>query len=146
MVAEQTASSLVVASAPGRVMKVIADFDNYPGWAKGVRSAKILSHHTDGRAREVEFVLDAAPIKDEYVLSYEWEGDERVAWSLVRATMLTSMQGSYTLASLGNSTEVTYQLAVEVSIPMIGLLKRKAEKVVIDTALRGLKRRVETGG
>jgi hypothetical protein len=27
---------------------------------------------------------------------------------------------------------------------MIGMLKRKAEKVIIDTALRGLKRRVES--
>ncbi|MEP7333221.1 MAG: cyclase, partial [Terracoccus sp.] len=30
-----------------------------------------------------------------------------------------------------------------VKIPMIGLLKRKAEKVIIDTALKGLKKRVE---
>ena len=27
---------------------------------------------------------------------------------------------------------------------MIGMLKRKAEKVIIDTALKGLKKRVET--
>jgi hypothetical protein len=29
---------------------------------------------------------------------------------------------------------------------MIGMLRRKAEKVVIDTALKGLKKRVESGG
>ena len=43
-------------------------------------------------------------------------------------------------------TEVTYRLAVEVSIPMIGMLRRKAEKVIIDTALKGLKKRVEALG
>ena len=39
---------------------------------------------------------------------------------------------------------MTYRLAVDVSIPMIGMLKRKAEKVIIDTALKGLKKRVES--
>jgi hypothetical protein len=29
---------------------------------------------------------------------------------------------------------------------MIGMLKRKAEKVIIDTALKGLKKRVESQG
>jgi hypothetical protein len=35
-------------------------------------------------------------------------------------------------------------LAVEVSVPIIGMLRRKAEKVIIDTALKGLRRRVES--
>jgi len=38
---------------------------------------------------------------------------------------------------------VTYRLAVDVKIPMLGMLKRKAEKVIIDTALKELKKRVE---
>ena len=32
---------------------------------------------------------------------------------------------------------MTYRLAVDVKIPMLGMLKRKAEKVIIDTALEG---------
>jgi hypothetical protein len=32
---------------------------------------------------------------------------------------------------------------VDISIPMIGMFKRKAEKVIIDTALKDLKKRVE---
>ena len=35
-------------------------------------------------------------------------------------------------------------LALDVSIPLIGMLKRKGEKILIDTALKGLKRRVES--
>jgi hypothetical protein len=31
-----------------------------------------------------------------------------------------------------------------VSVPIIGMLRRKAEKVIIDTALKGLRRRVES--
>ena len=42
------------------------------------------------------------------------------------------------------STEVTYRLAVDIAIPMIGMLKRKAEKLITDTALKELKKRVES--
>ena len=90
-------------------------------------------------------MLEAAPIRDQYDLGYDWDGDRSVSWHLVeRGSMLTSMDGSYELEPVGDdSTRVTYQLSVDVSIPMLGMLKRKAEKVIIDTALKGLKRHVE---
>jgi ribosome-associated toxin RatA of RatAB toxin-antitoxin module len=145
--AEQTTSSLVISADPGSIMGVIADFDSYPLWAQGVKKADVVHDGADGRAKEVYFELDASPIKDAYTLSYDWRGDESVTWTLVQGKMLKRMEGAYELADHGDgSTEVTYRLAVEISIPMIGMLRRKAEKVIIDTALKGLKRRVESLG
>ena len=142
--ADLTTSSILISADAGSVMDVIADFGAYPTWAKGVKSAEVLTEYDDGRAGEVAFVLDAAPIKDEYTLAYDWDGDRQVTWSLVEAKMLKSMEGAYILAPQGDQTQVTYQLTVDLSIPMIGMLKRKGEKVVIDTALKGLKNRVES--
>ena len=110
-----------------------------------VKSAEVLSSGPDGRAAQVKFQLDAGPVKDEYVLEYDWTGDERVDWHLVRASMQRSQQGSYVLVPRGGSTEVTYHLAVDLVIPMLGMLKRKAEKMIMDTALKELKKRVESG-
>ncbi|MFY9916062.1 MAG: SRPBCC family protein [Nocardioidaceae bacterium] len=141
--ADQTTSSIVISADPATVMAVIADFASYPTWAKGVKSAEVLTEYDDGRAGEVAFVLDAAPIRDEYTLSYDWDGDRQVTWTLVEASVLKSMEGAYILQAKGDETEVTYQLAVDLKIPMIGMLKRKGEKVIIDTALKGLKNRVE---
>jgi ribosome-associated toxin RatA of RatAB toxin-antitoxin module len=144
--AEQTSSSITIAAAPATVMTVIADFESYPDWATGVEEAKVLSTDSEGRAEQVRFVLNASPIKDTYTLTYDWAGDKQVSWRLVEASMLKALDGTYTLAPVGeDQTEVTYKLRVDVSIPMIGLLRRKAEKVIIDTALKGLKQRVETG-
>lgn len=142
--ADQTTSSIKILAEPSVVMDVIADFESYPAWAKGVKSATVLTEYEDGRAGEVEFVLDAAPIKDQYTLTYDWDGDEQVTWSLVEAKMLKAMEGAYILKGVADGTEVTYQLAVDLTIPMIGMLKRKGEKVIIDTALKGLKQRVES--
>ena len=87
-----------------------------------------------------------APIKDEYTLSYVWDGDRQVTWTLVQGKMLRSLDGAYVLdETTPGRTEVTYRLALDVSIPLIGMLKRKGEKILIDTALKGLKKRVESG-
>jgi ribosome-associated toxin RatA of RatAB toxin-antitoxin module len=143
--AEQTTSSIVISAEPEAVMAVIADFEAYPSWAQGVKKAEPVEQGPGGRAEQVYFELDASPIKDAYTLSYDWNGDESVTWSLVEGKMLKAMDGAYELSDRGDgSTEVSYRLAVDISIPMIGMLKRKAEKVIIDTALKGLKKRVES--
>jgi carbon monoxide dehydrogenase subunit G len=144
--AEQTTSSIVISADPATVMAVIADFESYPVWAQGVKKAEPLAagDRADGRPSQVYFELDASPIKDAYTLAYDWHGDRSVSWHLVQAKMLKAMDGAYELEPQGDSTEVTYRLAVDIAIPMIGMLKRKAEKVVIDTALKGLKKRVES--
>ncbi|MET1059029.1 MAG: SRPBCC family protein [Nocardioides sp.] len=143
--AEQTTSSIVVDAPPASVMAVIADFPAYPAWAKGVKTADVRSTNADGSADQVYFELDVSPIKDEYTLAYDWDGDRQVTWKLVQGKMLRALDGAYVLRDLGDgSTEVTYRLALDVSIPLIGMLKRKGEKILIDTALKGLKKRVES--
>jgi ribosome-associated toxin RatA of RatAB toxin-antitoxin module len=143
---DQTTSSIAIAAEPSAIMAVIADFDAYPQWAQGVKTAEVVKG-PDERPEQVHFELDASPIKDSYTLAYDWNGDDSVTWTLVEGRMLRAMDGAYELRDVGDgSTEVTYRLAVDISIPMIGMLRRKAEKVIIDTALKGLKKRVESRG
>ena len=145
--AEQTRSSVLVDASPSRAMGGIADFPRYPEWAQGVHACEVREIRPDGRAREVYFELEATPIRDSYTLVYDWQGDDAVTWALSAAgRMLRRLDGAYRLSAVGGGTEVTYDLAVELGIPMIGMLKRKAEKVIIDTALRGLKTRMEGSG
>jgi carbon monoxide dehydrogenase subunit G len=141
---DQTTGEIVIAAAPAEIMAVIADFDAYPDWATGVKQTEVVADGPNGRAEQVRFVLDATPIRDEYVLAYVWDGDDSVTWTLAEGRMIKAMDGAYLLRDNGDgSTRVTYKLAVDVAIPLIGLLKSKAEKVIIDTALKGLKKRVE---
>ena len=143
--ADATTSSITIAAPPDKVMAVIADFPAYPEWAEQVKNVEVLSSGDDGRAERVKFTMDAGPIKDTYTLDYTWAPDGRsVSWTLVKGQMQKRQNGSYTLVPSGTETTVTYSLAVDLNIPMIGMLRRKAEKVIIDTALKGLKRRVES--
>ncbi|MFG2562244.1 SRPBCC family protein [Streptomyces sp. NPDC048496] len=144
--AEHTSSTITIEAAPADVMGVIADFDRYPEWTGEVKEADVLAKDEQGRAEKVRLVLDAGAIKDDHTLAYTWTGDHEVSWTLVKSQMLRAIDGSYALAPLGDGsrTEVTYRLTVDVKIPMLGMIKRKAEKVIIDRALAGLKKRVES--
>lgn len=146
MVDQSTQSIVIEAPAP-EVMAVISDFAAYPEWAEAVKETEVLSTTDDGRAERVRFVLDAGVVKDTYVNVYEWAEDGlSVSWRLERGQVQKSQRGSYRLRPVSDRrTEVTYSLAVDLAIPMIGMFKRKAEKMIMDTALKELKRRVEAG-
>ncbi|MBR7743145.1 SRPBCC family protein [Phycicoccus sp. BSK3Z-2] len=145
--ADRTQSSVDIAADPGQVLDVIAAFEAYPEWADQVKECHVLSEDGDGWADQVEFVLDAGAIKDQYTLEYDWavgeDGSGVISWHLVRANLLKGLTGSYTLEEVPAGTRVTYDLEVDLTMPMIGMLKRKAEKHIITTALTELKKRVE---
>jgi hypothetical protein len=143
--ADKTSSSIAVSASRETVMAVIADFGSYPDWATGVRSTEVLEAGPEGRPLRVRFGLDAGVIRDSYVLAYEWDGDNAVRWQLREpGSMVTEMSGAYVLTDDGPGTKVSYELAVGTRVPMIGPLKRRAEKTIITTALKGLKSRVES--
>jgi hypothetical protein len=95
----------------------------------------------------VRFELDAGMIRDRFVLGYRWDGDERVRWELAEhGSVISAMSGAYILAERGGGTEVSFELTAGLRIPVPGLVRRRAEKAIIDTALRGLKSRAEAAG
>jgi uncharacterized membrane protein len=141
--AEQSTQSIVVDAPAADVMAVIADFPSYPQWVAAAKKVEVEETGDDGRARRVHFVLDAGAVKDDYVLEYDWDGDRQVSWNLVQGQMQKRQEGSYTLIETGGRTEVTYKITIDLSIPMLGMIKRRAEKVILDTALKELKKRVE---
>jgi ribosome-associated toxin RatA of RatAB toxin-antitoxin module len=140
-VADQTSASIDIAATPDAVMAVIADFEHYPEWVDSMKSAQVLTS-AGGKPKTVRMVLDHSLVKDDYVLEYAWKA-QQLSWKLVKGSLLKTMDGSYVLKPKGSGTTVTYTLSVDANMPMIGMFKRKAEKTIIDGALKGLKKRVE---
>ncbi|WP_306359366.1 SRPBCC family protein [Nocardia sp. CC227C] len=143
--ADRTQRSIVIDAPSDRVMAVIADLESYPEWVAAARAVDILEKGSDGRARTARFVLDAGVVKDTYTLAYRWRPDGKaVSWTLVSGDLQKAQDGTYELIDLPDGgTQVVYELTVDLNIPMIGMFKRKAEKVITDTALKELKKRVE---
>ncbi|MGV0744600.1 SRPBCC family protein [Mycolicibacterium sp. XJ870] len=142
--ADKTTQTIYIDADPSTVMDVIADIGSYPEWVKEYKEAEVLEADDEGYPKTARLVLDAAVLKDTMVLAYVWPPDHKsVTWSLVSSSLLRSLEGAYRLAPKGSGTDVTYELSVDLMIPMIGLLKRKAERRLTDTALKDLKKRAE---
>jgi ribosome-associated toxin RatA of RatAB toxin-antitoxin module len=143
-VADSTAQTIYIDADPKTVMDVIADIGSYPQWVSEYKETEVLEADDDGYPKTARLLLDATVLKDTMVLSYDWQPDRAsVRWHLVSSSLLRSLNGAYRLSPKGSGTDVTYELSVDLLIPMIGLLKRKAERRLTDTALKDLKKRVE---
>lgn len=142
--ADKTSQTIYIDADPSTVMDVIADIGSYPDWIAEYQETEVLEIDADGYPKTARLVLDASVLKDTMVFAYVWPADRKsVTWSLVSSSLLKALEGAYRLAPKGSGTEVTYELSVDLVIPMIGLLKRKAERRLIDSALKDLKKRVE---
>lgn len=142
--ADRTAQTIYIDADPRTVMDVIADIASYPEWVSEYTETEVLETDEAGYPKVARLVLEAAVLRDTMVLEYDWAPDrESVRWSMLSSTLLKSLDGAYRLTPHGTGTDVTYELSVDLLVPMIGLLKRKAERRLTETALKDLKRRVE---
>lgn len=144
---DSSTQSIVVSGTPARIAEIIADFTSYPDWVSAVQKAEVREEYEDGYASRVRFVMDAGVLKDDYVLEYEYAEDlSRIEWRLVEPSKVQKSQhGAYDIEDNGDGTvTVTYSLTVELGIPMLGMLRRRAEKMIMDTALKELKKRAES--
>jgi ribosome-associated toxin RatA of RatAB toxin-antitoxin module len=145
--ADRTRASIEIGAPADAVMAVIADLQTYPAWTGEVKKAEVLQTDPEtGRASRAVLTIDGGALRDRQELAYTFEGDHAVRWSLVKGDMLRSLEGAYTLtpSADGGATTVEYTLAVDTKIPLLGMMKSKMEKVIIDRALAGLKKRVES--
>jgi carbon monoxide dehydrogenase subunit G len=143
--AERAEGSTEIASTPEEILEVIVDFDAYPSWA-GVKTATILEKDEDGWPRKVSMSLSQMGFDANYTLEYDYYDDYGgLSWVSVEASGAPKeVEGEYVLEPVGDArTRVTYRLAIDLAMPVPGFVKRQGEKQAINTALGGLKKRVE---
>lgn len=141
--ADHAHESIVIQGDPATIMAVIADFGAYPQWAGPVKRTEVLEPGEDGRARKVRIDVELMGLSDRYVNEYIWDGDSKVSWTMLEGSSQKSQVGSYTLEPGAKGTKVTYDLTVEIAIPVPGLIRRRIQGKVVDAALKDLKKRVE---
>jgi uncharacterized membrane protein len=145
-VAETANERIRIDASPQRCYEVATDFEQYPKWAKDVKQAKVLERDDEGRGRKVEYRAAAMGRSIRYVLDYDYEeAPGAFSWELVEGDMLRRLDGRYGFQPDDDATRVTYELVVDLSVPMPGLIKRRAAGLIMGSALRELKREVERG-
>jgi hypothetical protein len=142
---EFSKSTVIIEASLSDVQKTLTELDKYPDWSTQIKSAESLSTDDQGRITKIKMSIDAGMMKDRVTLDYDWsQAPEKIIFSLDEADLLTSMDGAYTFKSIdSDTTEVTYELGVSLSMSIPDMMRKKAEKATIDAALAQLKSHLE---
>lgn len=142
--ADRVQESIVVEADVATVLETVASFDDYPEWQDEMKAAETLETDENGWGTKARFTVDAKVLSATFTLTYEYT-ETSMSWTLVEGDKLTQNDGSYELKDLGDGrTEVTYTLEVGLSVPLPGMVRRRAAKQIVGSGLKGLKQRVET--
>jgi len=118
-------------------MEVLMDIESLPDWSGPHREAEILTEHEDGTPDTVRMVVTAAGISDEQRCNYEWT-DTTCEWHLIESNQLSQQHGKYTVTENGDGAHVEFVLEVDLKIKLPGLIVKRAQKMAVDTAKKGL--------
>ena len=140
-------SSTITIEAPlAEVCAALFTIEDYPTWSTSIKSSEVVERDDQGRALKAKLSIDAGMMKDRVILDYDWsQAPAQLSFSLDDADLLTTMDGTYIVKAIDeDSTQVTYQLSVSLSMPIPAMMRQKAEKATIDQALSQLKSSLES--
>lgn len=143
--AQRATESIVVNAAPEAVYHVVTDFENYPNWVTDLKRIDVLERDVEGRPLEVKFRAAAFGRSTVYTLRYDYSrAPLELNWHQVEGDLTETMVGQYRFDPVGDSTKVTYDLEVELLVPIPTFIKARAAYRIQTQALRELKVRAET--
>ena len=144
--ADRATERLTIAAPPQRCFDVAVDFERYPEWAADIKEAKVLERDAEGRGTQVAYRAAAMGKSTRYTLAYDYaDAPRQLSWRLLEGDIMRRLDGTYTFDPADDGgTDVTYSLEVELVVPFPGFVKRRAEGKIMGTALRELKRWVES--
>lgn len=142
--AETASQTTTIAAAPERVWEIATDFERYPEWAKDVKDVIVRARDDQGRPVEVEYRASALGRSTHYTLQYDYSSaPAALSWSILRGDIMRTIDGAYHFSPTGEGgTEVRYDLAIDLVVPLPGFVKRRAEVRILNT-VRELKARAE---
>ena len=142
---EFSKSTISIDAPISAVQEALFALDKYPEWSTQIKSAEAIARDDQGRITKVKMSIDAGMMKDRPTLDYDWSGaPSKLSFTLDDADLLTGMDGIYSIKSIDeDTTEVTYELEVSLSMPIPAMMRQKAEKATIDAALSQLKTHLE---
>jgi hypothetical protein len=146
--AEQAREQTTIKASVEQCFGTLVDFESYPEWAGDLKQAVVISYDDQGRPVVVEYRAAAMGRSTTYQLRYDYEGaPNRLGWELLSGDLERELDGNYLLHPGADpaTTDVVYELAVDLIVPIPGFVKRRAEARILKTALSELKARVEGG-
>lgn len=132
---------IVIEATPDEILAVLYDLESLTEWSSAHQEIEILERDDEGRPKRSRQVVKIVGVSDEQILDFDVY-DDGVGWTLVKSQQQKAQQARYTLRPDGDKTHVTFDLTVDLMVPLPGFLVKKGAKGLMDTATDGLRKRV----
>ena len=139
---EGTFQTLEIDAPATDLYDTVADIARYPEWATGIKEVEVLETDAEGNVVRARFVIDGFIKEIEYVLRYTHERPHSLSWTAEQSGDVKMLEGSYTFNETEHGVEVVYALSVEPNFKIPGFIRSQAERQIVTTALKGLRKRV----
>ncbi len=132
---------VVIEATPDEIMDVLFDLESLSDWSSVHRKVEVLERDDQGHPVKSRQIVKLVGVSDEQELAYTVH-DDGVSWTLISANQQRAQAGRYTLTPDGDSTQVRFELTVDLLMPVPGFLVKRGAKSLMETATDGLRNRV----
>ncbi|ORB29233.1 SRPBCC family protein [Mycolicibacterium parafortuitum] len=132
---------IVIEATPDEILAVLYDLESLTEWSSAHQEVEILERDDEGRPKRSRQVVKIVGVSDDQILDYHVY-DDGVGWTLVSSDQQRAQEARYTLTPEGDHTRVSLELMVDLKAPLPGFLIKKGAKGLMDTATKGLRKRV----
>lgn len=131
-----------IGASPEACFSVLTDYARMPEWQSRVSECRVLSRDEQGRASEVEYVIDAKLRTVRYRLRQIYQEPQVIGSEYVGGDF-RCFEGDYRLEPEGDGTCVTFHLRIDPGLRVPGPVVKMLNQAVMGRALQDLRRRVE---
>ncbi len=141
---EKSVSTVLIDAPLADVQAALFEIGSYPEWLSSIKKADVIERDGENRVLKAKLAIDGGMMKDRVTLDYDWSAaPATLSFTMDEADLLTQMDGTYSLKAIdADTTQVTYELTVAVSLPVPSMMITKAQQQPIDAALKELAERV----
>ena len=146
---DHASQRVLIEASPEECFQTVIDVESYPDWIDDIKEATIVAFDDDGRAGDATFRSAAMGRSSTYTLRYSYGSNPlRVAWRLLEGDIMRRMDGEYEFSEVEGQpgiSQVHYHLEVDLLVRLPSFVKRRAEAMIVHSAIDNLKSRVESG-
>lgn len=132
---------MVIEATVDEITAVLLDLESLTAWSSAHQLVEVLARDDQGRPTRSRQVVKIVGVSDDQILDHSFH-DDGVGWTLVSSKQQRAQDARYTLTPDGAATLVRFDLTVDLIAPLPGFLIKQGAKGLLDTATKGLRKRV----
>jgi ribosome-associated toxin RatA of RatAB toxin-antitoxin module len=125
------------------IMAIVADFEAYPQWNKGIKGAWVLARYDDGRPSQLRLDTEVNGMPGTYIQAVYYPGANQIQTVMQQGALFAKQEQLFSVVETGQTCLLTVDVDVEPSMPVPAPMVKMLLNSVLDSLAQNLKQRAE---